>query len=360
LLLSLVISITILLSGGSVLFFLSCAGEGGGGGQGVGKLYIGGYVFGEDKGYIYVVCAGTKDLIATIEIPVDGAKPDWLTLSPDGKKLYCSSSAHNRVFVIDTETDTYEKEIVTYSTPEGIAFTPDGTKAVVGCFEEINIIDVATGVGTCYSYFSGAQHGGVTVHPTNGKWYAAVEKSAASMLGAIGYGDVDEISNVSYLDNLTTQGLADIDVSSDGSKFYTSENSQNNVVLGTIDGNGTPSYAGVGFNPSDSQVYYDTIALTPDDSKLYIARTSVSRIDYLETASPSTAWTIDYGGSGNETMDVALSDDGETVFVLVKYPIGLDSINGGRVVFINASDGSVAGSIDVGTFDPISIAYKNP
>ena len=86
----------------------------------------------------------------------------------------------------------------------------------------------------------------------------------------------------------------------------------------------------------------------------------MSRIDYLETTSPSLTSTIDYGGSGNVTMDIALSDDGSTVFVLAKYPVGVDSINACRIIVINTADGTVAGTINVGEFEPISIAYKKP
>jgi YVTN family beta-propeller protein len=362
LLLSLVISITVLLAGGSVMFFLSCAGEGDGGAPEVGTLYIGGYIPGDPPtGYIYVMGAGAKDLITTIEIPVAGAQPDWLTLSPDGKKLYCSDkdSISNRVYIIDTETNTYDKSTTVYNSPKGIAFTPDGTKALVGCNREVCLIDVETGSHNLSDWVSTLyQVAGIEVHPTNNMWYAALEKTAASYLGAIGYGDV-ELSSVSYVEDVTTEKLIDITLSSDGNKLYTSEWSQNRIVLGTIDLSGIPSTAGEGTS-GDTEVWFEKIALAPDDSKLYISRMCKSRIDYLETANPSTTSTIDYGGLNNVTMDVALSDDGTTVFVLVKYLIGVDSIKGCRVVFINATEGTVAGTVDVGEFEPLSIVYKKP
>jgi hypothetical protein len=60
-------------------------------GEGGGKtseptIYVGGY----DTAKIYVIGPEAKDIVTTINLPAV-AQPDWLTLSPDNKKLYCSS-----------------------------------------------------------------------------------------------------------------------------------------------------------------------------------------------------------------------------------------------------------------------------
>jgi hypothetical protein len=84
----------------------------------------------------------------------------------------------------------------------------------------------------------------------------------------------------------------------------------------------------------------------------------VSKVDYTETADPSTISTIDYGGTSNETMDIAMTDDGSIVFVLVRYPV--DLVNACRVIFINTAGNYVTGAINVGQFEPLSIVYKKP
>ncbi|UCB45652.1 MAG: hypothetical protein JSV25_15835, partial [Spirochaetota bacterium] len=145
LLLTVVISVTMLLAGGSAIFFLSCTGEGG---ETTSEpaLYVGGY----DTAKIYVIGPEAKDIVTTIDLPVN-AKPDWLTLSPDGKKLYCSSDnpladpIESHVYIIDTETNTYEKSVEVCNSPRGIAFTPDGSIAAVACMVDIALIDATDG-----------------------------------------------------------------------------------------------------------------------------------------------------------------------------------------------------------------------
>ena len=76
-----------------------------------------------------------------------GVQPDWLTLSPDGKSLYLSAYNQAQVHVIDTVTNSYNTFINVCPTPMGIAFTPDGSKALVrhGQFGgDIAMIDTGT------------------------------------------------------------------------------------------------------------------------------------------------------------------------------------------------------------------------
>ena len=180
------------------------------------RLYVGGY----STAKIYVINPDLEELVTTIDLP-EGAEPDWLTLSPDNTKLYCSwknQGGQGMVYIVDTVTDTYEKEVAVCPSPEGIAFAPDGTKAVVGCYYDMSIIDVATGT---YNYTDGTISGfmtqthGIEIHPTNNKLYAAMDT------GLVVYAPVEGSDTVSsYAVGDSSTSVIDVAIHPDGNAIF--------------------------------------------------------------------------------------------------------------------------------------------
>jgi YVTN family beta-propeller protein len=348
LLLLLVASLSVLLGGGSVLFFMSCTG--GGGETGNPQLYVGGYNSANETAAVYVVKPDAKEVVKTIDLP-GTAQPDWLTISPDGKKLYCSSTAESKVYIIDAETNTYEKSVSVCPNPKGISFTPDGSKAVVGCFYDLSIIDVATGSYTnndpdaTISGFLG-QIGGIQVHPTNNKLYAAVDDGYIAFSNVAGSATVTKQLAASV-------SLADIAVSSGGDNLYTSAQGTNYIVICTINsGDGSVAVQNEGLH--SAVVYFDNIALSPDNKLLYMERSCASDIDYVETSNPTNVQVLDIAYAGIPEYgqrDVVFSSDSSLAFVL------FGSISVHKIVVVNTKNKTVEGAIDLPENEYLSLVY---
>lgn len=102
------------------------------------KAYVG--LFGD--GQIAVLDTVTKQVVK--KIPVTA--PDGLIITPDGKKVYVSSTDTGSVKVITTSDDAIATSIDVGSKPAGIAVTPDGSRVVVsvGGANEAVIVDTST------------------------------------------------------------------------------------------------------------------------------------------------------------------------------------------------------------------------
>jgi YVTN family beta-propeller protein len=102
------------------------------------KAYIGLY----GDGAVGVLDIDSKRVMTTIPV----SAPDGLIITPDGKKVFVSSTDTGTVKVIDTTTDTIAASIDVGAKPAGIAITPDGhlVIAAVGGADEAVIIDAST------------------------------------------------------------------------------------------------------------------------------------------------------------------------------------------------------------------------
>jgi len=348
LLISITIGIVVLLGAGGFLFFSGCTGGGGAAYVLSGTLYIGGY----STEKIYAVDLGNTAAIVSIDLPT-GAQPDWLTLSPNKTKLYCSSEGNDTVYIIDTVTNEYEKAVSVCSQPRGIAFTPDGTTAAVVCHgnQDVSLIDTATGTYTSAIQWFGstAENNGIAIHPTLNKCYIP---HGTQIL----YGDVAGGATMTEAYSITSYGIYDVEVSSDGSRVYSSAL----VTAPTYLGETVVTLSVNGGSGSLSQV--DTaecvsynlkkLRLSPDQNKVYVPMESLSAIDYMNTDDTSTMSSIvltSYAQSG--VKDVVFSADSKKAFVVIDSTT--DSI-----IVIDTATGTVDGQITLPDCDPKSIVFK--
>jgi YVTN family beta-propeller protein len=102
------------------------------------KAYIG--LFGDSA--IAVFDVNAKKVLKTIPVTA----PDGLIITPDGKKVYVSSSDTGTVKVISTADDSLTTSVAVGPKPAGLAITPDGRSVVVavGGADEAVVIDVAS------------------------------------------------------------------------------------------------------------------------------------------------------------------------------------------------------------------------
>jgi len=135
------------------------------------KAYVG--PFGDQS--VAVLDTVTKQVMKTIPVTA----PDGLVITPDGKKVYVSSTDSGSVKVIVTADDTLATSIDVGAKPAGIAITPDGTRVVasVGGANEAVIIDTSSDTVTSRIAVAAAHASCITA---DGRWaYVASQATGA-------------------------------------------------------------------------------------------------------------------------------------------------------------------------------------
>jgi YVTN family beta-propeller protein len=93
-----------------------------------------------------VISTATNTVIATIAV---GNHPEGVAISPEGSKAYVTNNYSNTVSVIATATDTViGVPIAVGSAPIGLALTPTGTKLYVANQGSNNVSVIATTTDT--------------------------------------------------------------------------------------------------------------------------------------------------------------------------------------------------------------------
>jgi YVTN family beta-propeller protein len=108
-----------------------------------GKL---GYVNAENDGTVVLFDAVNYKMIKPIEIGKPGLiKPMSVLLSPDASRLYVSTGRGQKVFTVDTATNTVIGSVTVGKRPWGIALSPDGKTlySANGPSNNISIVDIA-------------------------------------------------------------------------------------------------------------------------------------------------------------------------------------------------------------------------
>ncbi|MCE5213376.1 MAG: beta-propeller fold lactonase family protein [Methanobacterium sp.] len=241
-----------------------------------------------------------KTNTVTANIPV-GYNPQGVAFTPDGSKVYVANSSSDTVSVINTATNTITATIPVGFYPWGVAFTPDGSKAYVTNYysNNVSVIDTATNtvIGSPISVGDGPI--GVAVTPDGSKAYVVNY-----------YGN--NVSVINTIDNTVTttinvdSGPFGVAFTPDGSKAYVTnyDNSTVSVIdtaTNTVIGNPIP----VGYAPTG-------VAVTPDGSKAYVANWNSNTVSVINTLTNTVTTTINVG---IEPIGVAFTPDGSKAYV---------------------------------------------
>lgn len=137
-----------------------------------------------DKKKTYVTCSlgnainiidnDSFEIIKRLEHP-DFNFPHGLGLTNDGKKLYMASTRSEKVFIINTETDTVKKVIPTYQkSSHMISFSPDGKRVYVPNIRSHNVTVIDVEKEEIINHFPvGQGPEGLAVHPGGKHIYVA-------------------------------------------------------------------------------------------------------------------------------------------------------------------------------------------
>jgi YVTN family beta-propeller protein len=100
---------------------------------------------------VSVISTFTNTVVATIPV---GSLPEGVAVTPDGTRAYVANLGTNSVSVIDTTTNAVTATILFDFSASEVAITPDGTRAYVthpfsiGRGDGISVIDTATNTVT--------------------------------------------------------------------------------------------------------------------------------------------------------------------------------------------------------------------
>lgn len=232
---------------------------------------------------------------ATIDIP--NSPGNFIAISPDGRKAYMSDPRDGKVFPIDLTTSpaTPQAAIEVGGNPEGIAFTPDGSKAYVaqnantGGTAEVIPITVATDTQGTPITGSGPEHVGphpfaIAITPDGKTAYVTDAGGGASgkvypinlATGAVGNGILVGGSEVG------------ITILPDGSTAYVTNGSSLTPITLSDNSVGTPIALSGG-------AY--AVASTPDSKTVYVTNDAGSTVTPIITATNTAGTPINVGST---------------------------------------------------------------
>ncbi|MBM4409633.1 MAG: hypothetical protein FJ038_13790 [Chloroflexi bacterium] len=104
------------------------------------------YVACENGGSISVVDAMKHEVIGTIRLEGENARPMGEVVSPDGRFLYVTTGRGRMLVAIDTSTNAVVWSVEVGERPWGVAISPDGGTLYTanGPSNDVSVVDVAT------------------------------------------------------------------------------------------------------------------------------------------------------------------------------------------------------------------------
>ena len=258
---------------------------------------------------VTVINTATNAIVTKIKV---GNGPEGVCFSPDGTKVYVSNYDDNTVSVISTANNTVVATFQVGQGPGGISFSPDGTKAYVANYDDntvsvINTANYAVVASVPYIYNAWS----TCISPDGKTLY--VSDFAENYVSPINTATNTYLGNDSILfprnginTNNTTNGL--INISPDGSKIFVTSGYNNNDTVYIFNASTKKQIGaiGVGKTPVD-------IAITPDGTKAYIANQVSNTVSVLNTTTNVIIKTINVGYNPS---NVRVTPDGTTAYVL--------------------------------------------
>ena len=260
---------------------------------------------------VSVIDTATNTVTAVVNLDEPNFNPYGVAVSPDGAKLYVvdnidypgQNPPEYPVVKVFNTTDYSYTSVPVGAAPRllnGIAVTPDGTKAYVantdvgntGADHQVAVIDTATNTVTA-TVLVGNDPNGVAVSPDGAKVYVS------NMYD----------NNVSVIDTATNTVTASVPVGNypngvavapDGSKVYVANGGYNDVSVIDTATNTVTATVPTGTNPQG-------VSVTPDGTKVYVAN-----------------W-------GNQPGEVSVIDT-TTNTVITNVPVGTDPVAFGQFI----------------------------
>jgi YVTN family beta-propeller protein len=244
--------------------------------------------------------ANENDVIASIPT---GGNPQGLALSPDGSRAYVADPTTNMLNIIDTSDNTVEMQISTGVVPNGVAASPDGTRVYVTNYSDstVSVLDTSS-KEMIATILVGTNPVGIAVSPDNSTVYTA--NANANSVSVI------QTSDNSVVDTIEGSGWFDypffLAVSPDGSDLVVSNYLSDTVSLIATATNTLTQLITVGAGPTG-------LTFSPDGTKVYVPSYSTDSVSVIQTFDNTVTNTI---AVGTGPQGVAISPDGALAYVI--------------------------------------------
>ena len=233
--------------------------------------------FGSDT--VSVISVTSNSVVSTIAV---GDGPEGVAITPDGTKAYVTNSLDDTVTVINTATNTTTSAIPTGGDPVGVAITPDGTRVYVANWGSGTVTVTNTATNTTTSAIPvGNNPYGIAITPDGTRVYVA---------------DADNVKVIDTTTNTTTSAIPTggdpigVAITPDGTRVYVANNLANTVTAINTATNTTTSAVNVGLQPY-------ALAITPDGTRVYVTNDLSDTVSVIDatTSPPVVTATINVG-----------------------------------------------------------------
>ena len=245
---------------------------------------------------VFVIDTTTSKVIAAVH---GLNSSQGIAITPDGTKAYVanwgngSGSENGTVSVIDTATKTITNTVTVGILPHGVAVSPNGKKVYVTNYDDtISVIDTATNIVTD-TLNIGQYPWGIAFNPEGTKVYVA------------NYGNINDSPshNVSVIDTATNtvtdrvkvgNGPYGVAVNPKGTKVYVTNYWENTTSVINTTTNTVTAIVPVGNGPLG-------VSVTPDGKKVYVANQgsnydlSGKTVSVIDAATNTVTATVNVG-----------------------------------------------------------------
>lgn len=296
------------------------------------------YVANLGSNNVSVINTSSNTVSATINV---GSQPNGVAITPDGTRAYVANGG-GEVWVLATGGNTVAAKVALGGYPTAVAITPDGTRAYVTRDNSNNVSVIDTSTNTVSATIPvGAQPSGIAITLDGTRAYVTNVGSGSVSVIAISSNSV--IATIS----LGAVGPLGIAITPDGSRAYVVDGLGNVSVMATASNSviSTVTFPQVGSCPF-------SIAITPDGARVYVASFSSNSVVVIATSNNAVMGTVNIQGF---PQGIAITPDGKFAYVTTSSTE--TGVGNGSVSVIDTSSNSVVATVGVGS-NPYGLAFK--
>jgi uncharacterized protein (TIGR03437 family) len=313
------------------------------------------YVSNNGDDTVSEIDTSTNAVVATIHV---GTGPEGIAISPDGTRAYVANDG-GAVWVLDTSNNSVVTKVNVGGDPYAVAITPDGTRVYVTEDNGASVSVIATSTNTVMARIGvTATPAGVAITPDGRHAYVASTGTGIGPSGSTATVQVIDTSSNIVVAKVGLAGLPwGIAVTPDGTRVYVA-----NSVPNISGGSATVSVIDTSTNTVVANVAAGAgiswgVAITPDGTRAYVATgvligsgANNGVVSVIDTSSNTVIAKV----SVNDPIGLAITPDGTRVYVANDSNFSSASF----VSVIDTSSNTVVATVNAG-YIPIWVAIKN-